>query len=340
MVSVSEKVAEGYRSLAERTLAACDCLTSGRYNSADYKLELPVMAQFADSLEKLKSSGDIDSIGRESQNAISRARTYADRCIPRNLVPHDTVEAFGIASVALRGYLHIGSVEELFKKAGIDSVVRGDFSGVLTTADRSGKCKKIFLVEYDPRHPVISSIGNIVGLYPTIQNESSEIEGILKGLTQIEGYSKLMDEIHGNDHLQKLRVDTAMETNDLAFFSKPEILKIAKDKGVNMEAFESYLEENRPKLNLLDCFVMGEANVLCPDMILTVPDLQKYPAVLEGYQFVALTDALLGPFMEPKKQVRRIGIGISEYVQRNPGEKDPLKKSKEFQQALTQKYFS
>lgn len=337
MTSVQDRVREGYRSLAGRTLELYESNLNIFSPSPD---DIRKLNQFSDNLKKVRDSGDVRSIDKSGKQNLKDIMFMIDQVIPKNLKPTNAMTSLGLASISLRYYFGIPSFEELARRCRLDAItIANGFSGIATAGTIKDGIKKIYYVFFDPEKPVYSVIVDIHDFYLALQPEMLEIEDILTEKTKIDGYDRLMDAINSDSALTKKRVEIAMASHELNFLKSPEVIAKAREAKVDLERFEAYLRENVPRMNFLTCYHEGDAFIAQRDIIASSPDLQGHTISLKAYELFALIDALSAPFLTPKQKVHEVGVGLLEYFKSNPNQRELLRNSREFHLELTNAYF-
>ena len=122
MLSISEMIQSGYKSLANRALNEL----------SSFETTLPrqmpqVQKEFETykrKLEQLSRSGDIYSLGNDTLSNFRIIIDIFDQSIPSRLKPQSPTAAVGMAISAVRAYEKISTIEELLSKTGILRVGR------------------------------------------------------------------------------------------------------------------------------------------------------------------------------------------------------------------------
>jgi hypothetical protein len=327
-----EIVQEGHRALAQRVMPRLDLMLS------EIPKQPPAIQAVLDggksALSEISRSGDYARLDAAQKKHLSDIVPLVESSI--GLKPHDPDIMFGLAVSAIRAYFNIESMEEFARRSGITQFAYGGSSGVAYTST-NGKAEKIFMFSFSPRQPALSTIVTIHELYSAMQPEMPRILGILERANEVPGYSEFMLAVRNDPELKQRWLDAAVESHQLAFFSTELAQHAAAERGADIAAFKEYLRENTPMLNLLSCYVAGDAYLMQGDIIVKAPDLVSHPEA-GRYELLSLADAARGPLLPPKMTVYDVGIGLASYIRGNPGSRDEIL-SHAFAENLTREFF-
>lgn len=330
---VESIVRAGYRSLAQRTLEHYNRLKSRL--SSDLPRDLQTLDQFVDNLHHLSETGDIGSLENGKTNFQHTASMF-EQAIPYRYKANSLNLALGLAMSSLMEYFDISTPQELLKKAKIDDIQRdSDYGNVVTLPQKDGPTLRVLNAYFHPNRGAHATIVNIHIIYKCLQPEFQEPLDVLKELEDIPGYDGLHQITQGQDASIDSAIDYATNSHILHFLNLSKSKKAAQESGVNMDRLNAYLSRNIPRLDFLTCYSEGDAYLMQRDIIAVNPILRRDQAIIQGYQLLALVDALSSASLGPRLKYNRLGIGLAEYFRNHPAEKEKLKNSSEFHQEVS-----
>lgn len=329
--TLDDFVRRGYQSLSAKALEELGEFE--RIHPITNRSDLEIIRRTKGYLTQIKASGKPSALGLEAQYPFEKAIDIVERTIPRELLPDSPLLAIGMATVPVRSYFGINSIEEWFKQTEISGLAFSDRNaGIIYTEDRFGNQRRVYQVYYNPSKPARSVIVNIHEVYHTLQHSINKaIISILGGLRNIKGYDRLRARISGDRELNRREIQEAKITSTLHFLNLPRVQEIAAKEGVDIIAFRRYLATNIPKLEILHAILEGEAYNAQYRLLEHAKDFDEITK--RQYRVIALLDILVTPFVHPNtdKYVRGIGLGEALWGRKDVTEKISLEPEKAVQ---------
>ncbi len=339
MQSVDKIVREGYQILAAETEVALEHLRT-HMEGKQPTVTKATLRRFGRILTQVQQTGDIASLGGAVKGNLDAVVAMLDTALPAPLRPDNPMSVLGLATTAIRAYHDIPDFQTMLQQGRIRDVQMGGTQGGIAHMILSdGTREKVLLVEFNPSAPSFSVIGNIHNLSYCFMPEQENIFEELEKVDAIPHYSDVAEVINSDARLQRQMVQASMKSHIFRFLKTARIVKIAREKGVDVDAYTTILDQGVPTLDFLTCYTSGTAYVYQADIIRGAPDLQERPAEQAVYHLLALTDALGSAFRKPKQKVYRVGVGMVAFMRANPDQAEEIKNSRAFHEELSRTYF-
>ena len=337
---VKDMVAEGYRSLAARTLSLFDTFTATiprQHGDADKALRL-----YRQNLAQLRRTGDIFGLGADAKENFLDIVSLVEQAVPSPLKPQEPQDALMMALEAVQAYEGIASIDLLVHRLGVSEINITDKGGAgiaYLESTETGHKKKIFFAQYKPRMQAHSVVVNVHEMWHCLQPEHQEVDAILAKHGDIPGYDGLADAVYHNPDALRKMIDVCKETHMLHFLSGRQARAIAQRTGVDVAALDAFLDENTAELTFLRCLTEGDAYLAQRDIVVSSPRIQGQRRGQALYKLLALSDALSAPFQKPSPMVYHAGIGLVSFMRNHPEAEQEIRTSKAVHDEIEATYF-
>ncbi len=334
MNSVQQIVREGYQALASRVLTIID---KGKMISP-HPLGQEAISGSRKKLEELAVSGEIRNIGDEGMEHFTLLSGILDLSIHPGLRPITADAILGICMNFLGAFFNLNP-SELEKKLNLEKAIANpEIDGVQIGMGRDGKTKNylfLYVTENCPSFSVYSTVRNLCLL---LQPERDEMLSLLSQ-QRVAGYERLQGRLLNDPKLKNLESSLGGIVHGATLLKRPEVLKIALEEGLDVDAFARTLIDIGPKMNFLSCYATGGAYFKAIEVIQKGLLLSGLKESSTFYSLIGYLYALRSPLLKKSGAVSEVGVGMCSYFLEHPDTLRLLKDSREFHEELTSTYF-
>jgi hypothetical protein len=321
MITPTEIITEGYRSLASRTLRIFDEIyTRKAVHNADY------IEKSRDMLARLSETGR--PLKDDYDNSYMLMMGYIERTTPRRFDDKSRCATHAFEAV-LRYY---GITFETYKEiSGLDGIELGTKEGRFTVVHlKDESVLKMLYLPFDAKMPIRSLVADTHEIIHPLQREFDQIRSIFRQFNEMDGVEGILGMIAMDDDLlHQFECEYHLE-----FFQTKTGRRLIKESKIDRRRFDSFLDENLPLMNYLRCKIEGEAYVYAAEILSDyLPDQKQYELyallLALSQQFVVrpTEQKTFIPFFRserlantPLSKINVAGIGLAEYTRLHPKE--------------------
>ena len=354
MANLHQIVTTGYKDLAKRGLKLIDQIKFPKELNRVHiegKLTLDYVEHLKKGLKSLKKNGNplesfdisyytlfpavidaLEKLIQEEDNLISDFSEMPE-------VPEE-YKSLNTSLIAANYFYEIPKSSNIVKELGISNIFYTNKNpSIQTLFLDDGTTKKVFNARYNPISPASTFLSNCHEIRHAMQEESQKLVNIVNEFYNIENMIKLVEHIHDIKELKKKYYQVSNQFHLLKFYDDPEIKKLAESFDIDMNKYNSYLENNLVYANYLKSIMEGDAYANQHKILEKHPKIQKNPKLKTLFEFLSIVSIIETTTIDDLKKYYIPGIGIGEYLSTRPDMKEKLKMDTPLHRQITQKYF-